>query len=190
MGLLDDMGRFLEERLDEFLRSHPHLELQALEEQLREQELKTQQLIQSLQRDEQRLEQAVLAIAADIKQWHGRITKAEQAKRWDLVNAAREREATLLRQGNQQWGQLAGIKQNLKQAQELLVQTQRKRQEVKERIAQMPASPTGSPPSDSTAWSQAPPYQAHRHSADPVEAQFREWELEEDLKDLKRNMGI
>ncbi|MFW6316406.1 MAG: TIGR04376 family protein, partial [Cyanobacteriota bacterium] len=38
MSLLDDLTKFLETRLDEFLKNNPHLELQALEEQLREEE--------------------------------------------------------------------------------------------------------------------------------------------------------
>jgi len=39
VGLFDDFSRFLESRLEEFLRNNPHLEL-ALLEQLREQERK------------------------------------------------------------------------------------------------------------------------------------------------------
>ena len=35
MGLFDDLSRFLENRLEEFLRNNPHLELEALLEQLR-----------------------------------------------------------------------------------------------------------------------------------------------------------
>ncbi|MGL4503833.1 MAG: TIGR04376 family protein, partial [Planktothrix sp.] len=45
MGLFEDFSRFFETRLDEFLKDNPHLELQALEEQLREQEEDTLRLI-------------------------------------------------------------------------------------------------------------------------------------------------
>jgi hypothetical protein len=38
MGLFEELSRFLESRLDEFLKANPHLELMALEEQLRGQE--------------------------------------------------------------------------------------------------------------------------------------------------------
>ncbi|MEL6927876.1 MAG: TIGR04376 family protein, partial [Cyanobacteria bacterium J06600_6] len=92
MGLFDDINQFLEERLDEFLQNNPHLELQALEEQLREQEQDTTKLIAKLQLEEKSLQDRVLAIANDIQTWHGRIGKAEQAKRQDLADAARERE--------------------------------------------------------------------------------------------------
>lgn len=54
MGLFDDINQFLEERLDEFLQNNPHLELQALEEQLREQEQDTTKLISRLQLEEKK----------------------------------------------------------------------------------------------------------------------------------------
>ena len=38
MGLFEDFSKLLETKLEEFLRSNPHLELQAIEEQLKEQE--------------------------------------------------------------------------------------------------------------------------------------------------------
>ena len=67
MGLFDDINQFLEERLDEFLRDNPHLELQALEEQLREQEQDTTKLIARLQLEEKSLQNQILAIANDIQ---------------------------------------------------------------------------------------------------------------------------
>lgn len=186
MGLFDDMSRFLEERLDEFLKRHPHLELQALDEQLREQAVKTQQLVQSLQGKEQQLQNQVLAIAADIKRWHERIAKAERAERFDLVEPARAREAALLRQGNQVWGQLASVKQTLAQAQALYQQTQQKRQEVQYKMSQVPRSPRST--ASASGWEtlgRDPIPEPH----DPIEAQFREWEIAQDLKNLKRDLG-
>jgi len=131
MGLFDDINQFLEERLDEFLRDNPHLELQALEEQLREQEQDTIKLVAKLQLEEKSLQDQILAIANDIQTWHGRIGKAEKANRKDLAEAAREREAELLRQGNQIWGQMEGVKQRTTKAQELIEQIKQKRQELK-----------------------------------------------------------
>ncbi|MGK7915065.1 MAG: TIGR04376 family protein, partial [Prochloraceae cyanobacterium] len=49
MGLFEDFSHFLETRLDEFLRNNPHLELQAILEQLQEQEQDTLKLISQLQ---------------------------------------------------------------------------------------------------------------------------------------------
>ncbi|NJO71660.1 MAG: TIGR04376 family protein, partial [Oscillatoriales cyanobacterium RM1_1_9] len=105
MGLFDDFSRFLEDRLDDFLKAHPHLELQALEEQLREQEEGTLRLIADLQRQEQSLQDEILRIAKDIQRWHERVTKAKSANRPDLAQSAEEREAELLRHGQVSvWG--------------------------------------------------------------------------------------
>ena len=54
MGLFEDLSQFLETRLEEFLAAHPHLELQAIEEQLREQEEDTLRLIANLQAQEKK----------------------------------------------------------------------------------------------------------------------------------------
>jgi len=97
VGVFEDLSRFLESRLEEFLRNNPHLELQALEEQLREQEQDSQRLIADLQLQEKKLENEILATAQEIQRWHIRIEKAKAANRFDLVQPAQEREAALLR---------------------------------------------------------------------------------------------
>ena len=79
MSLFDDLSRFLETRLDEFLRANPHLELRALEDQLRGQEEDAIRLLSDLKRREQQLENGILETAKDIQQWHGRIEKAKAA---------------------------------------------------------------------------------------------------------------
>nr|MDJ0592173.1 TIGR04376 family protein [Pleurocapsa sp. MO_226.B13] len=153
MGLFDDINNFLEERLDEFLRNNPHLELQAIEEQLREQEQDTRKLIAKLQLEEKSLQDRILEIANNIQTWHSRIGKAEKAKRPDLADAAREREAELLRQGNQVWGQMEGVKQRAIKAKELLVQIQQKREEIKAQSTQAKTSPSSSQySSDTVGW--------------------------------------
>jgi uncharacterized protein (TIGR04376 family) len=103
MGVFEDMSRFLEERLDEFLKTHPGLELQVLEDQLREQEEEVQKTLRQLATEEQKAQQDILKTAEEVQRWHERIAKADQAKRPDLAEAAQEREAAFLRQGNQQW---------------------------------------------------------------------------------------
>ena len=127
MGVFEDLSRFLESRLEEFLRNNPHLELQALEEQLREQEEDSLRLIVDLQSQEKKLENEILATAQEIQRWHIRIDKAKAANRWDLVQPAQEREAALLRQGNQLWGHMQGLKERIRQAQELLRRIQQRR---------------------------------------------------------------
>ena len=186
MGLFDDINQFLEERLDEFLQDNPHLELQALEEQLREQEQDTTKLIARLQLEEKSLQDRVLAIANDIQTWHARIGKAEQANRQDLADAAREREAELLRQGNQIWGQMEGVKQRTTQAKELLLQVKQKRQQLKQ-TAQNRAN-THQASSDTIGWDRGAKSPQYRRSADPLEAEFQKWEVDEELERMRKNI--
>ncbi|MEL6440383.1 MAG: TIGR04376 family protein [Cyanobacteria bacterium J06621_8] len=185
MGLFDDINQFLEQRLDEFLKANPHLELQALEEQLREQERDTVKLIAKLQLEEKSLQDRILAIANDIQTWHGRIGKAEQAKRPDLATAAREREAELLRQGNQLWGNMEGVKQRIIKAEELLQQVKQKRQELK-KVTPTPSTATNS--SDTVGWERGGSSPKYSNSSDPLEAKFQRWEVDEELERLKKNM--
>ena len=189
MGLFDDISQFLESRLDEFLRNNPHLELQAILEQLEQQE---QENIQ-LQSEEKRLEQEILNVAKDIQTWHARISKAEAAGRKDLANAAREREAALLRQGNQLWGQTQGTKKSLLQALELLSQIQIKKQEVKAQAQRVKAEQAASyraSNSDTTGWDRGASYNNYYGGVgDSLEAQFQRLETEEELKEMKRNLG-
>ena len=187
MSIFDDFSRFLETRLDEFLKAHPHLEMMALEEQLRGQEEDAIATLASLKRREVELETAVLETAKDIKRWHERIAKAESANRLDLVKPAKEREATLLRQGNHLWGQMTSVKSRLAEAQTLQQQIHLKRQELKAKMAAAQAS-TQAPPQDSstTGWHRSP-FQSK--PLDPLEESFQRWETEAELEELKRQMG-
>lgn len=188
MGLFDDLNQFLEDRLDEFLKANPHLELQALEEQLREQEQDTIKLIAKLQLEEKSLQERILAIANDIQTWHSRIGKAEQAQRRDLATAAREREAELLRQGNQLWGNMEGVKQRTVRAQELLQQIRHKRQELKNSV-QAQAKTPNSNSSDTVGWDRGGSSGVYNRSADPLEAEFQKWEVDAELEQLKKKMN-
>lgn len=183
MGVFEDFSHFLEERLDEFLRSHPHLELQALDEQLIEQEEAALQLMADLKRQEKHLETQILETAREIQLWHGRIERAQSKNRPDLAQAAQEREAALLRQGNQLWGQMNGFKERIQQTQTLYQQIQTRRKEVGDRIAvarsqEVADAKTWSVP----GWSSA----ANPDSLDPLEQQFARWELEDELNELKQ----
>lgn len=194
MGLFDDINNFLEERLDEFLRNNPHLELQALEEQLLEQEQDTRKLIAKLQLEEKNLQDRILEIANNIQTWHSRIGKAEKANRPDLANAAREREAELLRQGNQVWGQMEGVKQRAIKAKELLVQVKQKREEVKTQSVQARNSATNNPStsqysSGTVGWDRGINSSNNSRAADPLEAEFQQWEVDEELERIRRNMN-
>jgi uncharacterized protein (TIGR04376 family) len=185
MSLFEDISRFLEQRLEEYLRDHPQLELQVLDENLREQETDTQRLIIELQAQQKQTEQDILATAQDIQRWHGRIAMAQSAGRPDLMEAAQEREAALLRQGNQRWGQMQSVKTQIEQTQGLLAQIQSRRQEVQQRQSQTQAASRASADSIPRGWSQSSPY----GEPDPLEEKFRRWETEAELERLKREMG-
>jgi uncharacterized protein (TIGR04376 family) len=190
MGLFEDFSKFLETRLEEFLRNNPHLELQALEDKVREQEEEAVRLLADLRRREQQLESEILSTAQEIQRWHVRIEKAKQAQRLDLVKPAEEREAALLRQGNQLWGQMEMTKTRIQQTLELQQQIKIRQQEVKAKVAEAEAARVRNPEQQwqTTGWNQR--YQSSfSGAADPLEQTFRKWETDAELEELKRQMG-
>ncbi len=189
MGVFDEVSRFLEDRLDEFLRNNPQLELQALEEKLREQEEEAIRLVADLQTKEQQVQDQILATAQEIQRWHERIAKAKAANRLDLVQPAQEREAALLREGNQRWGQMEMLRERIKQAEDLQRKIQSRRQTLKTKLAEAQAARATAQAQQwqTIGWNQ--PSSSIPSSADPLEQQFRRWEAEEELSRLKRNMG-
>jgi uncharacterized protein (TIGR04376 family) len=191
VGLFDDLNRFLENRLEEFIRNNPHLELQAIEEQLREQEKDTLRLIIDLQQQQKGSQDEILAIAQEIQRWHARVDKAKSAGRQDLAQAAQEREAALLREGNQRWGQMEGVKQRITQAQELLRHIQTRRQEVQAKAKEVEAARSSyqaKQPAETSGWSQSSNRKIYSGS-DPLEEKFKRWEMDDELEQMKRNMG-
>lgn len=187
MGIFDDFSKFLEQRLDEYLTANPHLELMAMEEKLREQEEETLKLMTDLKLQERRLQDEILAIAQDIQVWHERITKAQAKGRLDLAQPAQEHEASLLRQGNQKWGQMEMLKTRIQQTQELQQKIEQRRKEVQVQVTKAQAART-TPPPPNLGWNEtASP--ASAASTANLEKQFQRWEAEEELEQLKRNLG-
>lgn len=191
MGLFEDLSSFLEGRLEEFLRENPHLELQALEDKLQDQEQEAIQLLAELRMRESRLQQDILNTAQDVQQWHIRVEKAKNAGRLDLAQPAEEREAALLRQGNQLWGQMELVRQRITQTVELQRQIQKKRQEVRAKVAETQAARYSQPLEPEQQWQRSGWQQGFGTStgADPLDQKFRQWEMDEELEDLKRRMG-
>lgn len=197
MGLFDDVGRFFETRLEEFLQQNPQLELQALAEQLREQEKDTLRFILDLQAQQKRLEAEVLDLARDIQRWHTRVESARAANRQDLVQAAQEREAALLFQGNQRWGQMQGLRDRIAESKTLVARIQQRQQEVRAEIAQLKSAQQAARNASSSdrGWQQAATgegFQAFGRqdpATDPLEAQFNAWEAEQELDRLKRDLN-
>ena len=190
MGLFDDFNRFLETRLEEFLRSNPHLELQAIEEQLKEQEEDTLRLILDIQKQEKTLQAEILSAAQEIQRWNDRANKASSAQRLDLAQAAQERQAALLRQGNQRWGQMQGCKERIEKAKELYRQIQVRRKEVRAKAAEAATRTTTKTEQnwDTKGWNQSSNYRSFT-AADPLEEKFQRWEADEELDQMKRNIG-
>lgn len=196
MGLFDDVSQFLEDRIDEFLKNNPHLELQALEEKLYQQEQETGRLLADLRSRIQQVEQKIRETAQDVQRWHVRIEKAKAANRRDLAEPAQAHEASLIRTGNQLWGQMELLRDRVKQTEELQKKIQGQRQEVKVKLeqvqaqqaAQRAAQPNPAPNATWKAtWNQIP--RVNANPADPLEKQFQNWEAEEELQQLKRKMG-
>jgi uncharacterized protein (TIGR04376 family) len=190
MGLIEDMKRFLESQIDDFLSKNPHLELQVIEEQLAQQETDTFELIVDLQVQEKQIEQEILNTAQDIKNWYDRVQKAAAAGRSDLAAAAQDRVNALLPQGNQLWGKMQGLKDRKAQAQELLQTIKNRRTEVKAKSAAAQAARTQTETIGNTSsWGSVNSYTSTSNSADPLDAQFRRWEADEELETLKRNLS-
>jgi uncharacterized protein (TIGR04376 family) len=193
MRLLAELSAFLEQRLDEFLKAHPEIELSLLDEELRQQEIQTRRSVTELQSQQQRLEAEILATAQEIKRWYERTGKAKAAGREDLAQGAQARQDTLLKQGNQQWEQRQIVRGRLQQTQTLLQQLLTRRQEVQQQLEQQRAQQQRSP----NAARRAPtpnPSGTHTSNAtaqeDDLEAKFRRWELDAELEALKRSMGM
>lgn len=191
MGLFDDLGRFLETRIDEFLKNNPHLELQALEEKLYEQEQETRRLLADLRLREKQVESEILTTAQEIQRWHVRIEKAKAAGRKDLSEPAEAHEASLLREGNQKWGQMQVLKERIQQTEELQRKIQIRRQEVQRELQQVKATQAAQvsqPASQRWAvdgWNQSSTSKVD----DPLEQKFQQWETQEELEEMKRKMG-
>ncbi len=187
MGVFEDFSRFLETRLEEFLRDNPHLELMAIEEQLYEQEEDVINLLAELQAREKRLKDQILETAQDVQRWHVRVEKAKKANRQDLIKPAEEREAALLRQGNQFWGQMEAVKHRIQQAIALQAQIQQRRREVKAKIVEAEAARAQADAQawQTTGWNEGRSYQ-FQQGQDPLEAKFQKWELDDELENLKR----
>ncbi|MBE9058850.1 TIGR04376 family protein [Sphaerospermopsis sp. LEGE 08334] len=190
MGLFDDLSRFLEARLEEFLRNNPHLELEMLSEQLREQEEDTLKLIADLQLQEKRSQDEILETAQEIQRWHIRVQKAKSAGREDLAIPAQAREDALLREGNQKWGQMQGLKERITQSQELLRKIQQRRQEVQAKAAEAQKARAQAQTQqrlETNTWQT--PASSYSSQFDDLEEKFRRWETQDELEQMKRNMG-
>ena len=189
MSLFDDLNRFLEERLDDFLRNNPHLEVYALLEQIKQQEKDTIKLIINLEAQERQLQQPIMTLAQDIQLWHGRVNKAKSVGENELAQEAADREASLLHQGNLLWGQMEGVKKQIIQARELLQEITTKKEQAQEKAATTARNESQSTQEVNWAtagWNQSNTYNKY---SDVLEERFQQWETDQEIEQMKQNLG-
>ncbi len=189
MGLFEDFSNFLESRLEEFLQNNPQLELQALSEELKDEQRDTTKLINQLQLEEKRIEAEILKVAKDIQKWHGWVAKAKSAGRQDLADEAQARENNLFSEGNLLWKQMEEVKQRIKESRELLISIEEKQKEVTLKIAQLKATEKNNPDSTNYQTRNYDNYQDSKTKFDPLENKFEQWEMEQELEAMKRNLN-
>ena len=148
---------------------NPNLELRSLLKQLQIQEQHTQRLIANLQRQEESLQNQIIAIARDVQIWNTRIKDAKAAQRIESDRTAVDKEAALRREGDRLWRQMEETKKRLMEAQKLLVKIYHKRQQVLAKADNFPGYQTGS---------------------NNVEQEFQRLEIDSELEQLKRNLGL
>jgi uncharacterized protein (TIGR04376 family) len=148
-----------------------------------------------LNREEKKLQAEILEVAQDVQKWHKWVQKAQAANRLDLVAAAQEREAGFLRQGNQLWGQMQGVKDRIQKSKEVYYQVQQRHKEVKVKAAEVEANRAKSKAQqnpqnsrETQGWNQSKSWCSNSFDGS-LEAKFKQWEMDEELEQLKRNMG-
>ncbi len=179
MGIFDalgSLGQFIESKLDEFLRDHPELELQVLADQVDQQYAETLRLLQNSQAEEERYKKQILALAEEIKTWHGRVEKAKRVNRLDLAAQAQAVEDRLLQEGNRVWAAMKGAAQRQEEMRQLLAQIQSKREEIKLRQQELWRQ------SSRTSWQTAP---SDEQKLRDLEQAFAKLELDLELSALK-----
>ena len=189
MSIFNDISRFLEERLDDFLKRHPHLELEAIKDQLQQQDKDTQKLILQLEIQEKTLQKKILSLGEEIKAWHTRIEKAKASGRLDLVKAAQEKQTSLFREGNQLWAQMESRKQRILKSKQLLYQIKTRQKEVAIEIARSKFKSQQPKNYSSNSWNQTTK-KSFDVKANSIEQEFQNLETDEELKRMKRDLNL
>ncbi|MGY6528831.1 MAG: TIGR04376 family protein [Cyanobacterium sp.] len=182
MGIFEDFSNFLESRLEEFLNSNPKLKLEVLSEELIAQEKETIRLILKLKAELQKLEQEITDLGKEIQKWHPRIEKARQSGRYDLAQQAEMREISLLQQGKIAWEKMEDTKRKIAESKEILTSIEQKQKEIQDKMKEV-QNPYNTP---NYYNSSSPPYSSYTDNLDPLEEKFRQWEVDQELKDMKK----
>lgn len=179
MGIFEDFSQFLESRLEEFLQSNPELNLTIIAQELKSKKQDTHQLIAKLELELKNIEKDILKLGKEIPIWHDRIEKAKLAQRLDLAKEAENRQSFLLNQGNLLWQKMDQKKQQIIENKKLLISLETKQQEVNLKIAQLKTKELNDNYSQTTN---------SQFSSDDLESKFNQWEIEQELQQMKNNL--
>jgi hypothetical protein len=85
---------------------------------------------------------------------------------------------------------MQGLKERIVKAEELLQTIKNRRVEVKAKaVADRATRDRAKTVTSNSSWGSANNYTSLGNSADPLDAKFRQWEADEELQSLKRNLG-
>ena len=153
----DDLEARLNQQLEAFLEANPAQQARLEQQEARERQEQLGRERLALQQQAQQQRQALLELAADIRQWQDRSAKARQAGANDLAGRADEHLNTLMLQGRQRWQQLAELGARFAQVEAGLQQLQTSQRNA-----------------------------ATNATAASVEAEWAAFEAEQELQQLKR----
>jgi len=105
----DDLEARLNQQLEAFLQANPAQQTRLEQQQARDRQEQLNRSRLQLQQQAEQQRQTLLELAAEIRQWQGRIAKAQAAGASDLAAKAEAHVAQLLVQGRQRWQQLAEL---------------------------------------------------------------------------------
>ena len=105
----DDLEARLNQQLDAFLQANPAQQARLEQQEARDRQQQLGRTRQHLQLQAEQQRQGLLALAADIRQWQQRSTKAREAGATALAERAEAHLATLMLQGRQRWQHLSEL---------------------------------------------------------------------------------
>ena len=105
----DDLEARLNQQLDAFLQANPAQQTRLEQQEARERQQQLGRTRQQLQLQAEQQRQGLLALAAEIRQWQQRSSKARDAGAMALAERAEAHLASLMLQGRQRWQQLSEL---------------------------------------------------------------------------------
>jgi hercynine metabolism protein len=106
---LEELEVQLEQRLESFLRTNPQQEALLAEQEQRDKQQRLLGQRLKLRQEAELQRQGLLRLAAEIRQWQERITRARNAGANDLAGRAGAHVSTLMEQGRSRWQTLGEL---------------------------------------------------------------------------------